>query len=336
MSVRDGDYVDAESILMPRVKRSPRTEPAPLADLQVRAAWLYYVEDLTQLQVSRVMKTSRAKVIRLLSGARETGIVRVAIEAKGSEQIALERELAIRFKLSEVVVVPAPVDDAGVAAVVGHATGTYLAGHVHDGMSIGVGWGVTLSMSLKAIGAKPRERLSVVSLLGGMTHSRAINPSAVSRRIADAFGADCYQLTAPVFVANEDVRNALWTEPGLRDLRERARRIDLALVSVGEVSDEATLFREGVLPRSQVSSLLKAGAVGEVLCHFIDADGQVVDHPFNRRAVAIDFKDLAKVPKIVIAAGGRRKVAAIRAAFKAMKANVLITDAGAARGLLDR
>ena len=328
-------YIDAKSIPMPRKKRSLGTEPASLSDLQVRAAWLYYVEDLTQLQISRVMKTSRAKVIRLLSGAREAGIVRIAIEAKGSEQIALERQLASRFRLSEVVVVPAPADDPGVAAVVGHATGTYLAEHVHDGMSIGVGWGATLSMSLKAIGAKPCERLSVVSLLGGMTHSRAINPSAVSRRIADAFGADCYQLTAPVFVATEDIRNTLWTEPGLRDLRERARRIDLALVSVGDVSDEATLFREGLLPRSQVSSLLNAGAVGEVLCHFIDANGRVVDHPVNRRAVAIDFKDLHRVPTIVIAAGGRRKVAAIRAAFKAMNANVLITDAGAARGLLE-
>jgi DNA-binding transcriptional regulator LsrR (DeoR family) len=57
--------------------------------------------------------------------------------------------------LSEVVVVPAPADAAEVAAVVGHAAGTYLAEHVHDGMSIGVGWGMTLNMSLKAIGAKP-------------------------------------------------------------------------------------------------------------------------------------------------------------------------------------
>jgi len=320
---------------MPRGKRATTTQPESLADLQVRAAWLYYVENLTQLQISRVMKTSRAKVVRLLSSARDSGIVRIEIEAKGSEQIALERELERRFRLSEVVVVPAPSSDAGVAAVVGHAAGIYLAGHVHDGMSIGVGWGVTLSMSLKALGAPTCERLSVVSLLGGMTHSRAINPSAVSRRIADAFGADCYQLTAPVFVVNEDVRNMLWTEPGLRDLRERARRIDLALVSVGDVSEESTLFREGLVPRSQVSSLQRAGAVGEVLCRFIDADGRVVDHPVNRRAIAVDFKDLHRVPKIVIAAGGRRKAAAIRAAFKAVNATALITDAGAARGLLD-
>jgi DNA-binding transcriptional regulator LsrR (DeoR family) len=219
--------------------------------------------------------------------------------------------------------------------VVGHAAGTYLAEHVHDGMSIGVGWGATLNMSLKAIGAKPCERLSVISLLGQMTHSRAVNPSAVARRIADAFGAECYQLTAPVFVASEAVRAMLWSEPGLRDLRERARRIDIALVSVGEVSEHATLFREGLVPKGQAASLVKAGAVGDVLCHFIDADGKVVDHPVNRRAVAVDLQDLARVPRIVIAAGGKRKVEPIRATLKALSAGVLVTDAAAARGLLD-
>jgi len=320
--------------MAPAKRSSTIPDIASPADLQVRAAWLYYVEGLTQLQISRLMKTSRTKVIRLLAQARESGVVRIRIEAKGSEQVELERALVRLFRLSEAIVVPSPTEPDDVALVVGHATGTYLADNVRDGMSIGVGLGMTLNMSRKVIGARTCQRLSVVSLLGGMTHSRAVNPSAVARRIADAFGAECYQLTAPVFVARESVRNTLWSEPGLRELRERARRIQLALVSVGDVSREATLFREGLLPRLAIASLVKAGAVGEVLCRFIDANGRVVDHSVNRRAVAVDLQDLARVPKIVIAAGGERKVEPIRAVLKAIKANVLITDANAARGLL--
>ena len=51
--------------------------------------------------------------------------------------------------------------------------------------------------------------------------------------------------------------------------------------------------------------------------------------------VAVALDDLRRVPNIVIAAGGRRKVAAIRAALRAMAAKVLITDEAAARGLLE-
>ncbi|TMG99234.1 MAG: sugar-binding transcriptional regulator [Betaproteobacteria bacterium] len=306
-----------------------------LSDLGVRAAWLYYVEGLTQEEIARVLKVSRARVIRLLAGARESGVVRIRIEAKGTEQMALERQLMRRFELTEAIVAPAPADENAVAAVVGQAAGMYMADQVRDGMSIGVGWGSTLNLSLRAIGAQPFERLSVISLLGGMTHSRAINPSAVARRLADAFGADCYQLTAPVFVADEATRSALWAEPALHDLVERARRVDLALLSVGDVSDDATLFREGLLPRSQLQSLIAAGAVGDVLCHFLDADGHVIDHPVSRRVIAVGLDDLRRVPKIVIAAGGRRKVRAIGAALKATQARVLITEESAARGLLE-
>ena len=319
---------------MPAKERSAPREPATSPDLRVRAAWLYYVEGMTQEQIARFMNISRAKVIRLLASARDNGIVRIRIEDRSSEQVALERQLVAAFGLAEAIVVPAPADEAGITTVVGHAAGTYLTDQVKDGMSVGVGWGATLHMSLKALGGQPCQRLSVVSLLGGMTHSRAVNPSAVARRIADAFGADCYQLTAPVMVADESVRAALWSEPGLRELLERARGVDLALVSVGDVSEEATLFRQGLLPRSALASLEAAGAVGDVLCHFIDVEGKVVDHPVNRRVVAVDLDDLRRVPKIVVAAGGRRKVAAIRAALKATGAGVLITEEGAARGLL--
>ncbi|MGH6739621.1 MAG: sugar-binding domain-containing protein, partial [Bradyrhizobium sp.] len=45
---------------------------------------------------------------------------------------------------------------------------------------------------------------------------------------------------------------------------------------------------------------------------------------------------LRRVPRIVLAAGGRRKVQAIKAALKATRAQVLVTDASAAEGLLRR
>ena len=233
---------------------------AAARDPAVRAAWLYYVEGLTQEAIAGAMRVSRAKVIRLLAAARDSGVVRIRIDGKGGEQIALEQQLIGALGLAEAVVAPSPVDPAATAAIVGEAAGIYMADRVRDGMAIGVGWGRTLSMSLKAVGAQPRERLAVISLLGGMTHSRAVNPSAVARRMADAFGAECYQLTAPVFVANERTRAALWKEPGLEDLVQRARRVELALVSVGDLAKDATLFREGLLPRSELATLRAASA----------------------------------------------------------------------------
>lgn len=304
------------------------------ADLGIRAAWLYYVEELTQADIARALGLSRAKVIRLLAAARGNGTVRIELDARGTAQLALERRLIRSLDLDEAIVAPAPSREDAVAAVVGHAAGTYLSNQVCDGMSVGIGWGGTLHASLAAIRERPVAGLSVVALLGGMTHSRGINPSAVARRVADAFSAECYQLTAPLFVSEPATRIALWREPGLHELLKRARGVDLAMVSVGDVREDATLFREGLLPRPAARSLAAAGAVGDVLCHFVDAEGRVVDHPVNDRVVAVAPADLRKVRRVVVAAGGARKAPAIRAALRATRARVLVTEEGAAKALL--
>jgi DNA-binding transcriptional regulator LsrR (DeoR family) len=313
----------------------PRTEPGAAPDLKVRVAWLYYVEGLTQEQIARQLDIGRMRVIRILAAARDEGIVRIRIEARSTAQVALERRLIGRFSLADAVVVPSPSEESSLASVVGHAAGAWLSDAVSDGMSVAVGWGETLYMALRSIAQRQNAGVSVVSLLGGMTHSMSVNPSAMARRVADAFGAECYQLTAPVFVSDPGLRDALWREPTLRDLLERARKADIALVSVGDLGDNATLLAQKLLPRSDFDSLRAAGAVGDALCQFIDARGRLVDHPVNSRVMAVPLHELRSIPRVVIAAGGARKVLAIRAALAATTASVLITDEDAALGLLD-
>jgi DNA-binding transcriptional regulator LsrR (DeoR family) len=318
-----------------RTRKVPPALVPASPEQMARAAWLYYAESMTQAQISRLMRISRAKVIGLLAAARDSGLVRIRIDTKSSTQLALERRLVERFSLHEAVVVPAPAHQEDVARVVGHAVGIYLGDHLRDGMSIGVGWGMTLHLSLRAIGDQPLARLSVISLLGGITHSRTLTPATVARRLADAFAADCYQLTAPLVVANPRVARSLWAEPGLDELRDRAQHADLVVASVGDVSAKATLFREGLLTGADLKSLRQAGAVGDLLCHFLDADGHGVDHPLNARMITVGLDDVRRVPRIIVASGGRRKVAALRAAMKAVPVRVLITDETAAVGLLE-
>ncbi|MCO5090310.1 sugar-binding transcriptional regulator [Bosea sp. (in: a-proteobacteria)] len=305
-----------------------------VADDKVRAAWLYYVEGLTQEQIAETLGLNRIKIIRMLAAARTEGLIRIRIDGRAARQVALERGLIGRFGLAEAVVVPRARDPDSTAALVGHAAGTWLSDRLRDGLSVAVGWGQTLHLALRGMQPRPIEGMSVVSLLGGLTHSRSINPSAVARRVADLFGADCFQLTAPVFVAQPEIREALWREPTLRELRDRARAADIALVSVGDVQGNATLFREGLLPRADLASLRKAHAVGDLLCHFIDAEGRLVDHPVNRRVMAVSPADLAGIGLVAIAAGGADKEHAIRAALRASAAKALITDESAAEALL--
>ena len=306
---------------------------AQARDLAIRCAWLYYVEGLTQQRIAAVLRLSRAKVLRLLAAARDDAIVRIRVDAPAARLAALEAALVARFGLRAALVVEAADDPLDVARRVGHAAGHYVSAHLRDGLALGVGWGTTLSATADALAGPSHAAMSVISLLGGMARSGPVNPAAVARRIADTLRADCYQLTAPLVVARAATRAALWAEDGLRELRERARRADVALVSCGDVSEAATLWRERLLDRADLASLSRAGAVADVLCQFVDARGAAVDHPVNRRTVAIPLADLAGVRTVVLASGGAGKVPAIAAALQALRVHVLVTDAAAARGL---
>ena len=306
------------------------------AELEVRAAWLYHVEGLTQAELARALRVSRARVVRLLAAARAAGFVEIVVDAQAASRVALSRALVKRFALRDAVVVPASADPHAATRAVGAAAGAHLARRLRAGLAIGVGWGETLNGALAPLADAHAPRLSVISLLGGMTHSRAVNPAAVARRMADALDAECYQVAAPILVASEATRRALWRDPALVELRARARRAGIALVSAGDLSDQATLFREGLLTRAQMSELRAQGAVGDVLCQFVDEEGVVVDHPVNRRAISIGLDDLRRVREVVLASGGARKVAALRGAISALPGVTLVTDEAAAEGLLSR
>lgn len=303
-------------------------------DSKIKAAWFYYVEGKTQEQIAHYLGVSRLKVLRMLAACKEEGLVKISIESPIADQVLLEREIEKHYGLRECIVVPAAINDADTSRMIGHAAGQYITASVKDGSRIGVGWGATLDESLRSVTPCQTTNVSVISLLGSLVRSASINPSVFAWRMANIFGAESYQLTSPVYVSNRRVRDSLWREPQLMELRERTKTLHVAIVGVGAVDDSSTIFRHGILPMEAVAGLKKAHAVADVLGQFIDKDGKLINHEANERVMAIDLAILRKTPEVAIVAGGKRKIKAILAALQATQASTLITDMGAAEGLV--
>jgi deoxyribonucleoside regulator len=122
----------------------------------------------------------------------------------------------------------------------------------------------------------------------------------------------------------------------LRDIFRRAERLDMALLSVGNLSPSSTAFRFNLISDEERAALLKMGAVGDLLFTFYDRDGNIVDHPVNQRVMALPIEQLRGVPTRVIASGGNEKVECLLGAIKLIDCNVLITNEATARELLIR
>lgn len=295
-------------------------------DLKTRIAWLYHVEGMTQDEVARVVGLNRSRVLRILAAARGDGTVQVRVTTRLSRCIELERRLEERWGLDRAIVVPQPQGQVTVQAVIGGEMGAHLNSVLRPQMTLGLGWGKTLSSGLSSIEPRSAEGMHVISMLGGLTRVSAVNPSEFAWRVADRLSAECLLLAAPVFAPDPRTRDALLAHAGIHEVFERAKSLDVAVVSTSDLSPHSTVVEYGLLTREELVSLERAGAVGDVLCHFVDAEGRLVDHPVNERVVAIHPQDLSRVRNLVLASGGWQKVAAIRAALRLLRPNTLITD----------
>jgi DNA-binding transcriptional regulator LsrR (DeoR family) len=302
--------------------------------LAVRAAWLYYIVGMTQAQIAKRFGINRVKVNRLLADAREAGIVQIRINAALADCVKLEEALRGRYACREAVVVPTPDDPSAVAGVIAVAAAGVLSARLREGMAIGVGWGRTLRLSLPSIERRSLRRLSVVSLLGGLTRGSVMNSYETASRLAELFGADCVYIAGPVFTDSEATRDVLMRQPPIADALLQARRVDLALVSVGALHARSTMVGLGLINREDIASLRRAGAVGDVCAHWIDAEGRLVDHPLNRRVLAVSPFDLRR-GSIVLASGGDDKVSVLHGALVAGLCDTLVTDERTASALLD-
>lgn len=306
----------------------------PGEDLNIQVSWLYYMEGKTQEDISKVLGLSRSKVLRILASSRQNGTVQISIATNLSRCVELERRLESMIGLERAVVIPYAQSPEAEYAELGVALGGYINSILADNMSIGLGWGRTLSTSLGQIENRELKDLKVVSMLGGLTRVNKYNLSEFAWRFADRLSAQGYLMAVPVLAPDIRTRDALFSHAGINEIVEASKSMDLAIVTAGDLSPYSTVSQFSVLERDDIASLQAAGAVGHVLFRFIDGDGKVIDHPINDRVMAIDPRDLGATRKIVLASGGWRKYDAIRAAMKLLKPHVLVTDEGVAERLV--
>lgn len=295
-------------------------------DVKTRIAWLYYVEGKTQDEVANIVGMNRSRVLRILAAARQDGTVQIRVTTRMSRCVELERQLENRWSLTRAIVVPEPQDPGQLRAIIGAEVGAYMSQSVTSGMTVGLGWGKTLTSGVPAIVPRTADGVKVVAMLGGLTRVSEINPPEFAWRVADRLSAECYMLASPVYAPDKRTRDSLIAHPGLAEVFVRTQSLDMAVVSVGDLTPHSVFSEYGLLTRDEIASLEAAGAVGDLLCHFIDADGKVIDHPVNERVIAVNPNTLRGTRQIVLASGGWHKLTVIRAALKLLRPTVLIVN----------
>lgn len=309
------------------------SQPSELDRLRSRAVWLYFVESHTQSEIAAMLGLSRVAVVRLIADARRRNEVRITLSAPLAELAGVEQAVQERYDIGRVIA--APIGTAGIdpVKVIAAAAGIFINSMMRPSMTIGVGWGRTLFYSLPFIAGRTLEDFRVVSLLGGIAAARRFNPAEFAWQFAELFQGEGYLIPAPAIVDSPETKHALLEHCGLAEIFQMADHLDAVLVSVGSMVGLTTSYRMGHVSEAERRELIAAGAVGDLLYNFIDEKGRLVDHPVNRRVMAVDLPRLRKAPERILVSGGNDKLPVLRGAIKALSPTVLVTDEVTARAL---
>lgn len=302
--------------------------------LRLRATWMYYSHGRTQREIAERLGVSRTTVIRLLDEARQRREIKFWIEEAEERCIQLGLRLESHLDLNEAIVIPGGDDHKEISDAVGLALGKYLSGAISDNMTIGVGWGRTLTASLVSFRPSVRQGVKVLSLLGGAVEPMPPNPVEYCWRLGSTIGADCYMFPSPLIVDSAQTKNSLIRHCGLGTIFEMAKHLDLAVLSVGDIGPDCTSLARQLMSGQDLDELIDAGCVADILCNFLDAEGNDIVHPISERVMSVDLHELETCKHKILASGGRHRDRAITAAVKRLGCNTLITDEGAAEAIL--
>jgi len=306
--------------------------------LVTRVARMYYLDGLKQAQIAERLSISQAGISRLLTRAREEGVVRISVEAPRGTFPELEERLCRLYGLAEAVVADCAEDrEEQILARIGEAAAHYVETTLQAGEVIGISsWSESLLRMVDNI--HPLSRIaaeSVVQILGGMGNPAVqAHANALTTRLARLTHARPMLLATQGVAGSVEARQALLADAFVQQTVAEFDRITMALVGIGAVEPSKLLADSGnVFTASELAELARLGAVGDVCLRFFDSAGQAVASSVDARVIGIPIEALRRVRRVVGVAGGRRKIPALRGVLRAGVVSVLITDSFTAAAL---
>lgn len=303
--------------------------------LALRAAWLHYVGGLTQAEVAKRLGLPSVKTHRMIARVVAEGAVKVSIDGDIVECLELEAQMRQRFGLGFCRVAPDLAESGIPLRGLGMAGADWLRSQLlaDPTATIGLGHGRTLAAVIHQMPRLDAQQVRFVSLLGCLTRSYALNPHDVMHRIADKTGATAYIMPVPFFANTQQDKQVLLSQSGVSEVFSLAESATLKLVGIGTVEPAAQLVEAGMIQADEIRDISACGAVGEILGHFVDKKGYLINTQLTSRTLAVSI-DPNRQDRIVAIAGGAGKIDAIRAVLAGGILHGLITDEVTAQGLL--
>ena len=310
------------------------------SSLAVQAARLYYYQNLTTEVVAKELGLSRPAVSRLLTFARQSGLVEIRVHDPESQPQQLERDIRERYRLNSVKVVRVPLnshEDEWLQRVASYAA-NHVNSLIHSDMTVAIAWGNTLDAVSRRLTPKHCARVEIVQLNGSSSTHAVSNyyTSDIYSRFAGNYGARSHLFPVPAFFDLPATKRAMWKERSIQRLIGQQRSADLFIYSIGAAHGQlpSYVYIGDYLAPEDFKALDRQQVVGDIATVFFRADGSFHGIPLNTRASGPDLELIKEAQHALCIVSGLGKVNGLRAALRGRLMGELIVDEPTAHALL--
>jgi deoxyribonucleoside regulator len=301
------------------------------------AAW-YYEDNMDQAEIAKRIGKSRSMVSRLLTEARDAGLVQIRVRFPLRTDTELADELRVAYGLAEahVLVGSASADNESMLRRLGRLGARALQSKLRSGMTVTVGWGAALHSVVRAMPEIQLEDVMVLQAMGSVGDGDPnVDGADVARTLAGKLNGDFRAMSAPLIVDRAEAARSLLSDRTIATTLRMAETSAVAITGIGSIDSSLSgLLRAGYFDQDTTSRLRDMGVVGDVMGFLIDEQGRVLAIPENDRVVALHPDRLAGIETVIGVAGGAGKAGAITAVLRAHMLDVIVTDAATARAAL--
>ncbi len=243
----------------------------------------------------------------------------------------LEEQIKKNLGLAEVIVVPGDSDETPwVKKEMGRVTvqlmKRYLADESQKVVALTGGTTIAAVAEMMTPDSEMKEALFVPAR-GGLGEQVENQANTICATMATkAMGS--YRLLHVPDQISQDSYTSLMEEPKIKEILTLIRSANLVVHGIGE----ATTMAERRGSTSELLQNLSAKqAVAEAFGYYFNKDGNIIHRVLT---IGLQLEDVSNSNNVVAVAGGASKAQAISAYMKQGTSNILITDEGAAKALL--
>jgi len=296
-----------------------------LADI----AEMYFILGKNQSEIAKDIGMTRSNVSRMLTEARNSGIIQIQINRPIKEDRKLAQELIKRFNLINARVVV--VDQTNhVLAKLGQVAGKELLSRLKPGGILGSSWGTAISATVDQLEVtSPILEIKVVQLLGALgARIKEYDGHSIVRRLEEKLDAEGIYINAPFLLEDKNIATSLLENKNIQEPFRFGKHADIALLGVGSSElAHCSYYLADYVTREEVLDIQETGAVGDVCGRFFSIKGEIIPKVFQDRMIGIPLEDLKNIPIRMGVAGGPAKLNPIIGALRSGLINILVSDA---------